>query len=415
MFGFLKASTPIARTFMLVPRTCGRLCGIWPDPDYTWRNTLFVIFSTFVMAYGGFGEFGYGLTHLSDLVDALDAFCPSVTKIISFFKASILFVNRRRFNDITERLRTLIMREQHDANKIKLVQRFSSFGNICAFIIIAGGASANMFYNLRAIVTNLIYHFQEEQKQFEFPFKSIVPEFTKTFPYFPFMFLILSASGTMTVLSFSIVDGYFVCTTVLICSIFKCIQNDIRSAFEKLKNSEHATEEQNHRIRQKLYAIVKRHNTIIDLCADFTRTFTVIILLHFMSAAVVVCSSLLDLMLNSKSLGLFIYIFYNIAALAQLVVYCIGGTYVTESSAAVADALYNVEWYKCDVKTRKIILMILHRSQKAITISVPFFTPSLPAFSSLRFMFVGMSIDTWNIFTQVAYEDNDKGVWPITQ
>lgn len=52
-------------------------------------------------------------------------------------------------------------------------------------------------------------------------------------------------------------------------------------------------------------------------------------------------------------------------------------------SAAVAETLYDIEWYKCDVQTRKMILMMLRRSQKATTISVPFFTPSLTAFSSV--------------------------------
>ncbi|XP_061387525.1 odorant receptor 22c [Musca vetustissima] len=343
------------------------------------------MFSTFVTLFGGVGEVAYGFAHLNDLVDALDAFCPAVTKIISFFKASIIFMNRRRFNDIMERVRTLIMNEQHDAKKMKIVQRFSSFGNICTLIIVSGGTSTNIFYNLRAIITDLIYHFQAGNRTLELPFKALLPEAAATFPYFPFTFLILTFSGLMTVFSFSIVDGYYVCTTVFICSIFKIIQRDVHSTFEELKECEHATEEQNHRIRQKLNAIVERHNTIIDLSADFTASFTVIIMLHFMSAAIVVCSSILDLMLNTNSVGLFIYISYNIAALAQLFVYCVGGTFVSDSSAAVADALYNVEWYKCDVKTRKIILMILHRSQKAITISVPFFTPSLPAFSSVDY------------------------------
>jgi len=52
-------------------------------------------------------------------------------------------------------------------------------------------------------------------------------------------------------------------------------------------------------------------------------------------------------------------------------------------SAAVADVLYDMEWYKCDARTRKVILMILRRSQRAKTIAVPFFTPSLPALRSV--------------------------------
>lgn len=52
----------------------------------------------------------------------------------------------------------------------------------------------------------------------------------------------------------------------------------------------------------------------------------------------------------------------------------------------MADVLYDTEWYKCDARTRKMILMILRRSQRAKTIAVPFFTPSLPAFGSVMEM-----------------------------
>ncbi|TMW48526.1 hypothetical protein DOY81_006396 [Sarcophaga bullata] len=108
--------------------------------------------------------------------------------------------------------------------------------------------------------------------------------------------------------------------------------------------------------------------------------------MHFLSAAIVLCSSILDLMLNSASLGLLIYIFYSIAALTQLFLYCIGGSYISESSASIAVTLYDIEWYKCDVETRKMILMMLLRSQKATAIVVPFFTPSLSAFSSNKYL-----------------------------
>lgn len=59
------------------------------------------------------------------------------------------------------------------------------------------------------------------------------------------------------------------------------------------------TAEMNAEVRQKLAAVVERHNAIIDLCTDLTRQFTVIVLMHFLSAAFVLCSTILDIMLVS--------------------------------------------------------------------------------------------------------------------
>lgn len=45
------------------------------------------------------------------------------------------------------------------------------------------------------------------------------------------------------------------------------------------------TEEMNAEVRHRLAQVVERHNAIIDFCTDLTRQFTVIVLMHFLSAA----------------------------------------------------------------------------------------------------------------------------------
>lgn len=59
------------------------------------------------------------------------------------------------------------------------------------------------------------------------------------------------------------------------------------------------TEEMNAEVRHRLAQVVERHNAIIDFCTDLTRQFTVIVLMHFLSAAFVLCSTILDIMLVS--------------------------------------------------------------------------------------------------------------------
>lgn len=56
----------------------------------------------------------------------------------------------------------------------------------------------------------------------------------------------------------------------------------------------------NAEIQCRLVDIIERHNAIIDLCSDLTGQFTVIVLMHFLSAAFVLCSTILDIMLVSR-------------------------------------------------------------------------------------------------------------------
>lgn len=47
-------------------------------------------------------------------------------------------------------------------------------------------------------------------------------------------------------------------------------------------------------------------------------------------------------------------------------------------------AVYQTEWYKLDVEMQRMLLLMMIRSQKAVTIKAPFFSPSLPAFQTVR-------------------------------
>lgn len=77
------------------------------------------------------------------------------------------------------------------------------------------------------------------------------------------------------------------------------------------------------------------------------------------------------------------YIVYLSCILLELWCYCLGASNLEEESVKVADAAYFSYWYKTNMETRRLINIIMMRSQKAVALKVPFFTPSLPAFTSV--------------------------------
>lgn len=62
-----------------------------------------------MVAVGAVGENWYGFVHLDDLVNALEAFCPGVTKVISLFKMLVFFLYNHQWLAIVQRIRNLIM------------------------------------------------------------------------------------------------------------------------------------------------------------------------------------------------------------------------------------------------------------------------------------------------------------------
>ncbi|XP_064535425.1 odorant receptor 22c [Drosophila montana] len=372
----------IMQSFYRIPRFSGLILGIWPEHKRSWDKNLLFAFSFLVILIGACGENLYGFANLDNLVSALEAFCPGSTKAVCVLKLSIFFMYHRQWFDFVERLRGILCASRSDEAQQMLVG-LSTIANRLSLLLVSSGSITNTAFNVQPLIMGLYHWLRELPGQVELPFNIILPGWATQPPLFPLSYLLLTASGACTVFAFSFIDGFFVCSCMYISGVFWVIQQDIRSIFVDLDKEEFFTPATNAAIRTRLVSIIDRHNTIIDLSTDLTRQFTVIVLMHFLSAAFVLCSTILDIMLNTSSFSGLTYICYIIAALTQLFLYCYGGNHVSESSLAVADTLYDVAWYKCDARTRKMILMILRRSQRAKTIAVPFFTPSLPAFSSI--------------------------------
>ncbi|KAH8263605.1 hypothetical protein KR044_011393, partial [Drosophila immigrans] len=374
----------IASSFYRIPRFSGRFVGIWPQRKRSLVTNLLCVFAFVVISIGAVGENLYGFLNLSNLVTALEAFCPGSTKAVCVLKLCIFFLYHRQWHEIVQRLRGMLWASRGQRAQ-QLLVGISSVANRLSLLLLGSGSMTNTAFNSQPLIMGLYRWWRQLPGRIDLPFNIILPAFATETQLFPLTYLVLTCSGFCTVFTFSFVDGFFLCSCLYISGVFRVIQEDIRHVFADLHDGEFDsfTPSINAGIRLQLGQIVERHNAIIDLCTDLTAQFTVIVLMHFLSAAFVLCSTILDIMLNTSSLSGLTYICYSVAAMTQLFLYCYGGNHVSESSAAVADTLYEMEWYKCDATTRKIILMILRRSQRAKTIAVPFFTPSLPAFSSI--------------------------------
>ncbi|SPP79305.1 odorant receptor 22c [Drosophila guanche] len=374
----------IAAHFYRIPRISGQIVGIWPQHPRPCHAQILFMFALAVVLLGAVGECLYGFVHLDNLVTALEAFCPGTTKAVCVLKLCVFFGSHRRWHAWVQRLRGMLW-AHHRPEGQQMLEELSTIANRLSLLLLSSGTMTNTAFNVQPLIMGLYRWMSQLPGQIELPFNIILPAFAVEQPLFSLSYVLLTASGACTVFAFSFVDGFFLCSCMYICGGFRLVQQDIRRVFADLHGDtvEVFTESMNVDIRRRLGVIVERHNAIIDLCTDLTRQFTVIVLMHFLSAAFVLCSTILDIMLNTSSLSGLTYICYTVAALTQLFLYCYGGNHVSESSAAVADVLYDIEWYKCDARTRKMILMILRRSQRAKTIAVPFFTPSLMAFGSI--------------------------------
>ena len=77
------------------------------------------------------------------------------------------------------------------------------------------------------------------------------------------------------------------------------------------------------------------------------------------------------------------YINYIVTAIAQAFVYAVGGQILDDTSLSVQSAAYQVNWYKCNEKIKKTLLLMMLRSGNPSGIDVPFIHVSMETFTKI--------------------------------
>lgn len=162
---------------------------------------------------------------------------------------------------------------------------------------------------------------------------------------------------------------------------------EITAASDSASNSDRLTkkfnEDENEQLNKKLKGFIEIHNEVLEACDLMSRTFAPIIFLHLVAASILICSSCLMLFLApgaEKS----IFLNFLLGTFLDVFVHTYVGTLIIEKSTKIQQAAYNFDWYRCDVKNQKLILMILVRTRNAAAVKIPFFSASLGTFITVK-------------------------------
>ncbi|XP_065724051.1 odorant receptor 10a isoform X2 [Drosophila suzukii] len=203
-------------------------------------------------------------------------------------------------------------------------------------------------------------------------------------PFFPLTYIFIAYTGYVTIFMFGGCDGFYFEFCAHLSALFEVLQSEIRSIFKPYKDHLELSPEQLYNLEQRMRAVIIRHNDIINLTMFFRERYVIITLAHFVSAGMVIGFSMVNLLaVSNNGLGALLYVAYTIAALSQLLVYCYGGTLVAESSAELCQVMFSCPWQLFKPQQRRLVLFLIMRSQRPMSMAVPFFSPSLATFASI--------------------------------
>nr|XP_037872458.1 odorant receptor 67c isoform X2 [Bombyx mori] len=135
--------------------------------------------------------------------------------------------------------------------------------------------------------------------------------------------------------------------------------------------------------QQELAEIVKRHHALIRLSKDVEDMYSFSLLVNFLNSSIFICfcgfCSVVVEKWNETA-----YKSFLVTTLSQIWFLCWYGQKLLDSSEGVSDALYKCGWYNASKKVKTSILIMLHRSQKGVSVTTfGFSVISLASYSKI--------------------------------
>ncbi|KAH8271148.1 hypothetical protein KR018_007444 [Drosophila ironensis] len=387
-FRFLRKNEPLSAYFFVVPQFSLNLMGFWPSSTSTALSVRTYV-NFVVLAIGVVLELHAGFHSLGnhDLATALETFCPASTKAVTLLKMSLMLHYRHDLAQMWSQLRSQLFespQQRPDQHRFRL--KHSCLAARISCWPVSAGLFTAFVYNVKPLLFALVLYLQNrvDEIPWDMPYNMTLPKFLLEMPFFPFTFIFNAYSGYVTIFLFSGCDGYYFEFCSHIADLFEVQQSEARAMFEPYQEQLTMDAVQAEHLEEQLRALIIRHNTIFDLTRRFREHYVVITMAHFVSASMVIGFSLINLMtLGGNGLGALLYVAYTVAAASQLLVYCYGGTLVAESSLGLCWAVSSCPWNICLPKQRRFLHLLILRSQRPMTMTVPFFSPSLAAFASI--------------------------------
>ncbi|XP_025164017.1 odorant receptor 22c-like [Harpegnathos saltator] len=145
--------------------------------------------------------------------------------------------------------------------------------------------------------------------------------------------------------------------------------------------------ENKHRFRM-MRKIIQKHQKIIHFAENIEKLYTIIALMQFVSNVVMICilGFLIIIALDNPNATEKIMrplAYYSVTNL-EAFIFCYAGEYLINKSRAIGYAAYESAWYDMEPKYSRILLLIISRSQKQLTLTIgKLMDLSLPRFASI--------------------------------
>ncbi|KAH8330963.1 hypothetical protein KR067_009579 [Drosophila pandora] len=115
---------------------------------------------------------------------------------------------------------------------------------------------------------------------------------------------------------------------------------------------------------QFLQATVVYHQRLLKLCQDINEIFGVSLLCNFVSSSFIICFVGFQMTIGGKIDNLVMLVLFLFCAMVQVFMITTYAQRLLDASENIGQAVYNQDWFNADLRYRKMLVLVIKRSQQ---------------------------------------------------
>ncbi|XP_025073091.1 odorant receptor 82a-like [Pogonomyrmex barbatus] len=344
-----------------------RFIGMWPDSAYA---TLYWLIYMTTMVIVQYYQYAYVLTHfdLSDISLLMDCLGLTLAYTLAFLKLFALWWNRRTFYYIVKAMdqdwRECVLNDSYESTMTGV----ADLSRRCSNVMISINALAAFFLSIGehllqsmgdASGVDIINNSRELPIKMEFPFDVSESPIFECFLVGQFLYELLLASIV------GMINALLVSLILHVSGQIDIMRQDINEISNRKYNSSASL--------IIIKGLICKHQKIISLSENIENLYTYIALMQLLWNTLVICCTGFVIVITigtdeSATTSIKSVSFY-IAITLEVFILCFAGEFLSAKSKSISDAIYESLWYDMPPTNSRILLFVILRSQKRLTIT----------------------------------------------
>ncbi|KAL0134019.1 hypothetical protein PUN28_001132 [Cardiocondyla obscurior] len=302
--------------------------------------------------------------HTDDFSSYMDGLSSAMAYSLLCIKLIILWTHQRKFFDLMQMI-SLDWKENDTTNcTSRIMTRSKKLARIASRCIIGVQAVSVCLYSTSIVVSGYTPEKLEPYNR-ELILKMVLPFNISTELIYETVQLVQFYNIFFVAFGITSINSILVTLILHVCGQIDILRYRLTNIFSK--NSADSVDD------ITMQKLIIKHQQIITFAENIETLYTYIALIMLLSDTIIICclGYIIVTSLNTPNVIAILIkcMLFYFAVNFEAFIYCFVGEYLSAKSKMIGDAAYDSHWYNFPAKESRMILLLIMRSQKRLTIT----------------------------------------------